>query len=49
MSTRFDFERLAVRRRKAQQLVEHAQDEKDHAPALLAVEDVNVAKRSLAS
>jgi hypothetical protein len=46
MSSRFASEQLASPRHDAQRLVEEAGDGEDHALALVAVEDVNVASRS---
>jgi hypothetical protein len=43
MSSRFASEQLASVRHDAQRLVEEAADQEDHALALVAVEDLNVA------
>jgi hypothetical protein len=45
MSSRFASEQLASLRHDAQRFVEEARDREDHALALVAVEDVNVASR----
>ena len=46
MSSRFASEQLTNLRHDAQRLVEEAEDQEDHALALVAIEDVNVASRS---
>jgi two-component system response regulator PilR (NtrC family) len=46
MSSRFASEQLANRRHNSHRLVEEAEDREDHALALVAIEDVNVASRS---
>ena len=48
MSSRFASEQLANLRHDSQRLVEAAEDHEDHALALVAIEDVNVASRSSA-